>query len=219
MPSLSFNTPYSDIPSNFQDSLSAPDEINDDEINDDLDSKVDKILKPEFQSCSETPVTTDGKNVPYFFNSNPHSTGIDKKEVYEIDYSNIRIQKFENRSGFILKWDLKEKRMVSFECLVEYMWIKKRMLMLSIVHMDNNNVQIFDSEGNFLLKWGSMGTGDGQFKKPAGLDMDKHDNIYVTQSGNSRIQRFDSNGKSLSAWGSKGINNDQFLDPHSIVVS
>ena len=69
--------------------------------------------------------------------------------------------------------------------------------------LDNNNVQKFDSEGNFMFKWGTTGGNEGQFKKPAGLDIDKNDNIYVVDAGNSRIQKFDSNGEFLTAWGSK----------------
>ena len=36
----------------------------------------------------------------------------------------------------------------------------------------NNRIQKFDSNGNFITKWGSKGTGDGQFDYPTGIAVD-----------------------------------------------
>ena len=36
----------------------------------------------------------------------------------------------------------------------------------------NSRVQKFDSEGNFITKWGSKGTADGQFLQPEGIAVD-----------------------------------------------
>ena len=35
-----------------------------------------------------------------------------------------------------------------------------------VVDQNNSRVQEFDSNGNFLLKWGTFGSGDGQFNDP-----------------------------------------------------
>jgi hypothetical protein len=44
-------------------------------------------------------------------------------------------------------------------------------------------------------KWGSTGSGDGQFVNPAlGVASDSSNNIYLADWGNNRIQKFDSNG-------------------------
>jgi DNA-binding beta-propeller fold protein YncE len=42
----------------------------------------------------------------------------------------------------------------------------------------------------FVSKWGSQGTGDGQFYAPCGIAVDSSGNVYVLDSGNSRIQKF-----------------------------
>ena len=42
----------------------------------------------------------------------------------------------------------------------------------------------------FLLKWGSLGTGDGQFNTPHGIAVDSSNNIYVADTNNARIQKF-----------------------------
>jgi len=54
----------------------------------------------------------------------------------------------------------------------------------------NHRIQKFDSEGNFLTKWGTEGSGDGQFKRPVGIAVDVSGNVYVVDSRNHRIQKF-----------------------------
>ena len=54
----------------------------------------------------------------------------------------------------------------------------------------NNRVQVFDAAGRFIRKWGSEGTGDGQFDSPAGIAVDGTGKVYVTESGNARVQVF-----------------------------
>ena len=85
-----------------------------------------------------------------------------------------------------------------------------------VADQSNQRVQVFDSSGNFLSKFGSRCTlflnlgcvdpdgpgplelGDGQFSLAFKLGIDKFDNIYVTDAGgNNRIQVFDSSGNFL----------------------
>ena len=69
------------MPSNIQDSLSELDEINDD-----VDSKVDEILEPVFQSSAKKPVTGDSKSASSFSDSDTQSTAIhNREEVYVAD--------------------------------------------------------------------------------------------------------------------------------------
>jgi DNA-binding beta-propeller fold protein YncE len=54
----------------------------------------------------------------------------------------------------------------------------------------NNRVQKFDSNGKFLTKGGTTGSGDGQFDEPTAIALDSSGNVYVVDRGNSRIQLF-----------------------------
>ena len=74
-----------------------------------------------------------------------------------------------------------------------------------------NHVQKFDSNGKFITKWGSEGTGDGQFNGPEGIAIDSSGNVYVSEYGNNRIQKFDSNGNFITKWGSKGMEMDNLI--------
>jgi len=54
----------------------------------------------------------------------------------------------------------------------------------------NHRIQKFNASGEFLAKWGSEGTGDGQFDCPYGVAVDSNGNVYVADMGNDRIQKF-----------------------------
>ena len=57
LPSLSFNNPYSDMPTNMQNSLS---ELGD--IDKEVDSQVNEIIKPTFQNPIEKSETKDNQD-------------------------------------------------------------------------------------------------------------------------------------------------------------
>jgi hypothetical protein len=74
----------------------------------------------------------------------------------------------------------------------------------------NERVQKFDSAGNFLTKWGSPGSADGEFNVPGGVAADPAGNVYVSDERNHRVQKFDSTGAFLLKWGSEGFGAGQF---------
>jgi len=64
----------------------------------------------------------------------------------------------------------------------------------------NHRVQVFDTAGRFLFKFGrgggdgSWGRADGEFFGPYGIAADAMGRIYVADTGNGRIQVFDATG-------------------------
>ena len=76
-------------------------------------------------------------------------------------------------------------------------------------------VPIDAQEFNFLYKFGSEGSEDGQFGHPFSLKL--HDNqIYVADHDNHRIQVFDSTGEFLYKFGSEGSEDGQFNGPFDL---
>lgn len=67
-----------------------------------------------------------------------------------------------------------------------------------VVDRDNNRIQKFDLDGNYVSQFGSAGSGNGQFNNPVRVHADSSGNIWVTDQGNSRIQKFDSSGTYVS---------------------
>ncbi|MCA9342384.1 6-bladed beta-propeller, partial [Candidatus Saccharibacteria bacterium] len=82
----------------------------------------------------------------------------------------------------------------------------------------NNRIQKFDSEGDFIAKWGSTGEEQGQFKTPSGVAIDSQGYVYVTDKYNNRIQKFDSNGVFVTEWGSYGQLTEQFNNASDIAI-
>ena len=59
-----------------------------------------------------------------------------------------------------------------------------------VADMDNHRMQKFTSEGVFVGKWGTQGTGDGEFDEPRGVAVASDGSVYVADSDNYRVQKF-----------------------------
>ena len=87
-----------------------------------------------------------------------------------------------------------------------------------VTDMDNHRIQKFDSDGNFITKWGSEGDGDGQFSiVTPGVDVDSSGYVYVIDKEGANVQKFDSDGNFITKWGSEGDEDGQFSMPEDIV--
>ena len=71
----------------------------------------------------------------------------------------------------------------------------------------------------FVKKWGSKGTGDGQFQRVHDLDFDPTEKyLYTIDRDGNRVQVFDKDGNFIKKWGSKGTGDGQFTVPYSVDV-
>jgi NHL repeat/CARDB len=71
-----------------------------------------------------------------------------------------------------------------------------------VVDRGRHNVQVFDSNRNFLFSFSVQGSGLGQLSSPAGIAVDTQCSVYVADTGNHRIQMFDAEGGFLEVIGS-----------------
>ena len=71
--------------------------------------------------------------------------------------------------------------------------------MWAVTDVSNHCVWIFDREGQLVRKFGSNGTGNGQFSTPADVAFDANNHLYVTDHYNHRVQVFDITGTYLPA--------------------
>ncbi len=78
-----------------------------------------------------------------------------------------------------------------------------------VIDGDHHRIQKFDSNGQFLTMWGSIGDGSGQFvfriqgPIPGGIAVDERGIVYVADYYD-RVQAFDGNGRFLFQWGRHG---------------
>ena len=89
---------------------------------------------------------------------------------------------------------------------------------IAVSEYDNHVVKTFTLQGDYLSKFGSHGSGNGQFNNPQGLTFHSKGQLYVVDQGNHRVQVFDGNNKFLLKFGSKGSNPGQFQNPRCIAL-
>lgn len=89
----------------------------------------------------------------------------------------------------------------------------------------NHRIQVFDSQGQFLRKWGTFLATNGEaigspagFWGPRGIAIDAAGNLYVTDTGNKRIQVFDKDGNFLGQFGGFGVDPGRFDEPVGIAI-
>jgi sugar lactone lactonase YvrE len=166
----------------------------------------------------------------------PHGVAVDSEgNVYVSERSGLRIQKFDSEGNFITKWGSPGTGDGQFTHLHdiavgpggsgdqttsitnnettatnnEYVYV---------TDAENFNVQKFTTDGEFVTKWGSEGTGNGQFGGLESVDIDSEGNVYVADSGNDKIQKFTTDGEFILSWGERGSGPGQFNDPGGVGV-
>jgi len=91
-------------------------------------------------------------------------------------------------------------------------------MVLSVITVRPLSFATACNDCNFLLAWGSAGSGNGQFSLPIGVAVDSSGNVYVTDGRNTNVQKFTSTGTYITQWGSAGSGNGQFIGPQGIAV-
>lgn len=89
-----------------------------------------------------------------------------------------------------------------------------------IVYVADNKFQIIklSAKGEYIKKWGGLGSGDSQFRSIASITVSNNNLIYVTDSANATVKCFDADGNFIRKWGSKGTGSGQFNRPYLITV-
>ena len=89
-----------------------------------------------------------------------------------------------------------------------------------VADRSNNRIQIYRQEdGSFVRRFGSYGTGPGQFDRPAGVAVDARRRIIVADKDNHRIQILTMEGQFLLCFGEKGSRCGQFNYPWDVAVN
>ena len=162
---------------------------------------------------------TTGLRDPKMVNLNvPHSIAFDSKDnMYITDEEKNRYRSLPAMVPFLQSGVIRALEMARFDCPEGIDVDSSGYVYVAIP--GNSRVQKFTSNGNFVTKWVTEGTANGEFSSHAhGVAIDKSNNVYVTDRFNNRIQKFTSNGNYITQWGSNGTGNGQFDEPHSSAI-
>ena len=71
-----------------------------------------------------------------------------------------------------------------------------------ITDSGNDGLQVFQANGTYVGRFGSLGSGNGQFHDPAEIAITADGALVVADRGNARIQRISTSGSFLNSFGS-----------------
>ena len=152
----------------------------------------------------------------------PTELAIDgQSNIYVVDGGNQRVQKFDKDGNFILMWGGPGAGDGQFLFNVppaHYGSITVDKDGYVYVTDHHNRVQKFDSNGNFLMKFGDTGYPDGEFYNLYGIAVDDQGNIYTTDWTKYEIQKFDSEGQFIQKWEVPSCKQGGISSPSNLVV-
>ena len=121
----------------------------------------------------------------------PIDIAIDKggQFVYVLDCINKKVHIFQEGNHELLHAiDLTEPQYLKLQQPVGICVDTKHFVY--VTDQQKHGVLIFDAAGNFKMFFGTRGSSEGEFNKPAGIDVDSQGNVYICDSGNKRVQIF-----------------------------
>lgn len=69
-----------------------------------------------------------------------------------------------------------------------------------VLDAEAHSVNLFDTQGRYLRRFGGRGRGQGRFDQPSALQVSPRGEVYVLDSGNHEVQRFSAAGEYLSRY-------------------
>ncbi len=134
--------------------------------------------------------------------------------IFTVDSTTQKIQKFDLNGNLLEVSSLPEPGNGKLRCVgdMAYDSLGNQYLLCDDI------VQKFDSNGNFLLQFGSTGTAPGQLSGGLGIAIDSNDNIFIAEAFVPRISIFDSSGSFVMSFGTPGTGPGELSFPRTIDI-
>jgi len=132
-----------------------------------------------------------------------------------VDGHNYRIQKFSMDGQFLGFVGKNGKMPLEFAYPTGIGVLQDKVI---VCDSGNHRIQVLNADLTFSSSFGSVGSGDGQFRAPWDVAFDSKGNVYITDFKNDRIQVFTAEGKFLRKFGKKGSGNGELYSPTGISI-
>lgn len=83
----------------------------------------------------------------------------------------------------------------------------------------NNRIVKFSPQGEYLMEFGTAGSGRENIDEPHAMAMDSQGRLFIADRQNSRIQIFDQTGKHLATWTQFGRPSGLFIDKDDVLYA
>jgi len=124
--------------------------------------------------------------------------------VYVTEPDAGRVQRFESDGTYMRQWGNDSIDSAEFEPWGIAAVYDKGQERVFVSDAANVCIHKFDTQGNQVLHWGSIGTGNSQFHNPIGIAGDGGTYLYTVDAESDRVQKFNTNGGFIAKWGSPG---------------
>jgi DNA-binding beta-propeller fold protein YncE len=81
----------------------------------------------------------------------------------------------------------------------------------------NSRIVRYDADGSYVMEWGELGDGPGQFDLVHGVAIDRDRRVYVGDRTNNRIQLFTEDGEFIEEWPDVSDPVGVYIDEHDAV--
>jgi len=139
-------------------------------------------------------------------------------DVFILDAGNYRVQTMDDRGRFKEMWGSRGTGDGQFENPVA-MAISPDNDFLVVLENEDDRVQMFDPDGNFILSLEVSRIGKGSLKDPVDLTVDTLGYIYILDRERKKVLKFHKGGSFVSEWGSTGRRDKDLVDPVSLAYS
>jgi len=146
---------------------------------------------------------------------NPMGLAVGNGKVFACDYDNHRIAVFSTAGSWSLNFgthsptDFQDTHGIAVDSSGN----------IYISSHQDQEVAKFDKNYNFIKRFGSSGSGNGQFNGVLEMAVGPNNRLYVVDHSNHRVQIFDLEGNFVGKFGINGSGDGQFSAPWGIAVS
>ena len=127
---------------------------------------------------------------------NPHGVAVDDNgEIYVASYTRGTVEVFSNDGYQRVHLRVVPKNGTSYLKCPTAIAVKENVLY--VAEEQNHQIQRFATSGEFMSKFGTQGSGDGELNQPRGLCIHNDGRVFVSDAGNKRISVFDAYGTFL----------------------